>query len=134
MSEENEKKSNLIPWKPGQSGNPKGRPKLSDEEKKLRKLSKEQFKEIGDMIVNGKVEELFGIMEDPDATVLQKLVARGLQEAYEKGNWAVVNLLLDRLIGKVKEEVDVNLPRPTVVKFKDGLEIVMGATKDEEKE
>lgn len=123
---------NLKPFKKGISGNPSGRSPLSPEEKKLRKMTKEQFKEVGDLIVNGKWDELEDVESDPNATVIQRMVCKALIVAHGKGDWHTVNLLLDRLIGRVKEEIDISLPKPTVILLGDGKEIILGAKKGDE--
>jgi hypothetical protein len=114
---------NLKPFKPGQSGNPGGRPSISPEEKKYRSLSRKQFSEMGSLIVTGNWEELQSVEKHPDSTVLEKLVAKVLLDAHKTGNWGVVNSLLDRLIGKPTENVQLSYLR-RVVKKLDGSEVV----------
>lgn len=118
-------------FKPGVSGNPSGRPKLTEDEKRLRKLTKEQFKEIGDIIVSGNTSELDELIHDPKATVLQVAIATAMRAAIEKGDLGNVEILLNRLIGKPKEELEVTGITPTVIKLSNGEELVLGTKKEE---
>lgn len=129
-----DKNKNLKPWKKGDpSPNPGGRPKLSDAERKLRHSTKEQMKEVGDMIVNGSRVELVHILDNPhEYSELQYQIACALKVSSEKGDWFTVDKILDRLIGKVKDEIDVSLPKPTVIQLENGVEIVLGAKKGDE--
>lgn len=122
------------PWKPGDpSPNPSGRPKLSDAERKLRRSTKEQIKEIGDIIINGSRVELEHILDNPgEYSELQYQIACALKVSAEKGDWFTVDKILDRLIGKVQEDVAISLPRPTVIDFGEGREIILGAKKGDD--
>ena len=73
-----------MPFKPGQSGNPNGRPKRSVEEAAL-----EQFRSH---FRNGNI----GVVID----ALQKQAARG--------NVQAIRLVLEYLLGKAPQEVDLN--------------------------
>lgn len=104
---------NLKPWKPGESGNISGRPKTPEEIKKLRKLSAKEFIDIADMVVRGSWSELEKIAKDKSETVLRVKLAKGiLDESYK-----TFDEILNRLIGKVKDELDLNLPKPTIISF-----------------
>jgi len=87
------------PFKPGQSGNPLGRPKGS---KNFSTLFEEAAKEVAEALNLGK---------KPDA-VLIELVKRGIREGLT-GNFDFFKDLIDRLYGKPKEpisfETDIKL-------------------------
>lgn len=111
---------NLKPFLPGQSGNPSGRPKVDPEIKKLRDLTKEQFKEIAEFIIQGDATTLREYKTRPGVTVLQQWIASVAITAIQRGDMASLDKLLDRLIGKVKEQVDLKVFRPTVVERLNG--------------
>ena len=77
---------NLKSWSPGQSGNPKGRPKGSKNKSTI-------FKEMLASKLNG------------DLTVEQELVTK-LYEAMQKGDLKAIDLILNGAYGKDKQVVD----------------------------
>ena len=101
-------KEHLIPYKPGQSGNPNGRPR------KYVSLLKEQgykVSEINDTIqamMSMDLEELKSVWDNPKATVLEKTIAAAMRKSLEKGSLYSLETLLTRVYGKPKETVDTN--------------------------
>lgn len=98
---------NLKPFKKGQSGNPKGRPK-----KYVLSLKQEGYKmtEINDTIqamVGMNVDELKKVYENDKATILEKTVAAALRKGLQKGDLANIETLMNRIYGKPKEKVDI---------------------------
>lgn len=93
-------------WKPGQSGNPGGRPADPPELKKLRHLTKQELVEIGNLIIKGSVEELKLIAQNPKTTVIQAMIASVAWRAIKRGDTQALDGILNRMIGKVKDEVD----------------------------
>jgi Family of unknown function (DUF5681) len=72
---------NLKPFKPGQSGNPNGRPK--------------------------KTQEIVDLAKDNSEKALKKLVAL-IDSSDDKVALAAANAILDRSVGKPKQSVDVD--------------------------
>ena len=101
-------KEHLIPFKPGQSGNPNGRPR------KYVSLLKEQgykVSEINDTIqamMSMDLEELKSVWDNPKATILEKTIAAAMRKSLEKGSLYSLETLLTRVYGKPKETVDTN--------------------------
>jgi poly-beta-hydroxyalkanoate depolymerase len=101
-------KEHLIPYKPGQSGNPNGRPR------KYVSLLKEQgykLAEINDTIqamMSMDLEELKSVWDNPKATILEKTIAAAMRKSLEKGSLYSLETLLTRVYGKPKETVDTN--------------------------
>jgi hypothetical protein len=114
-------KEHLIPFKKGQSGNPKGRPK-----KYVLSLKTEGYKmtEINDTIqamVGMNIDELKKTLENDKATILEKTVAAALRKGLLKGDLNNIETLMNRVYGKPKEKVDIttngnniNEPRYTI--------------------
>ena len=103
------RKSNLPPgsgFKKGQSGNPKGRPKdlLG---KKMRQLTAEEFAEIANLIIKGSIEELRAISKDESQSALRVMIAAVAVKTISKGDMDALDKLLNRLVGKVKDHVQV---------------------------
>ena len=96
-------KEHLIPYKPGQSGNPNGRPR------KYVSLLKEQgykLAEVNDCIqvmMSMTLDELKTVWDNPQATVLEKTIASAIKRSIEKGSLYSMETLLTRVYGKPKE-------------------------------
>lgn len=103
-----EKRGPGKPFPKGVSGNPGGRPQLSSEEKLLRRLSKEQLVEIGSMLVQGKMSEIKKVYNE-DSSGLRAVMASAILRAYDEGDWATLDKILDRLVGKVTDNVSVDM-------------------------
>lgn len=81
-------------WKPGQSGNPKGRPKGI---KYLSEMLREQLDQVPDTIDG-----------EPNIKTWRDLICDSILRAAVKGNQpAITKELLDRIEGKVKDKNDV---------------------------
>lgn len=99
--------ANIRPFAKGVSGNPLGG-KLHDPEiKAIKKLTKEELKEMGSLVLKNNLDALREIKDDPKASVLKVLVASVCIKAIAKGDMHSLDVLLNRLIGKVKEEIAV---------------------------
>lgn len=102
-------------FRPGISGNPAGRPKdvLG---KKMRQLTAEEFADIANLIVKGSIEELRAIAKDESQTALRVMIASVAVRIISKGDMDNLDKLLNRLVGKVKDVVQVsNIDGPQVV-------------------
>ena len=94
-------------WKPGESGNPKGRPK-----KPVLQMKVEGYKlaEINDTIqamCSMDLSQLKQIWDNPKATVLEKTIAAALRKSIEKGNLDSIETLMNRVYGKPNEKLDI---------------------------
>lgn len=95
-------------FKPGQSGNPNGRPR-----KFVSQLREQGYKlaEVNDTIqvlMAMDIEELKTVFENPKATVLEKTVAAAIRKGIEKGSLFSIETLLTRVYGKPKETQQVS--------------------------
>lgn len=86
----------------GKSGNPGGKSKADGELQAARNLSKEQLKEILNLIATHPREELQQIVDKHDTPFL---IEWTLVLAL-RADLAVWNAFMDRLVGKVKDEVE----------------------------
>ena len=93
-------------FKPGESGNPNGRPR------KYVSLLKEQgykLSEINDTLMallSMDLNELKEVFENPKATVLEKAVAGAIRKSIEKGSLYNIETIITRAMGKPKEQQD----------------------------
>lgn len=96
-------------FKPGQSGNPNGRPR-----KYVSFLREQGYKlsEVNDCIqvmMSMTLEELKAVWDNKDATVMEKTIASAIKKSIEKGNLDSIEVLLNRAFGKPKEPIEMNL-------------------------
>ncbi len=101
------REDNLRPWKKGQSGNPLGGKLHNKEIKKIKALTKKQLAEIGSVMLNGTVQDLDKLKKDKTQSVLKHMLASVAHNAVTNGDTNALETLLNRIIGKVKEEVFV---------------------------
>lgn len=95
------------PFPKGVSGNPLGGKMHNKELKAIRRLTAVEVAEIGGMILQNNLAALKAIAKDPDASVLKTMIASVAVKTIEKGDAHALDKLLDRLIGKVRDEIKV---------------------------
>lgn len=118
---------NLKPFSKGVSGNPNGRPALPSDVLKARNMNAIEFTRIINDFMRMSLEDVEKITQDKSETMLRKLLAHGFIHACA-GNKTWADLILDRSVGPVKNELNLNvLPKPTVIERRGGGEIEMGA-------
>lgn len=88
---------NLKPWKKGQSGNPKGRPRKPVS---ITSGLKEQL---------SKVPDFPDRRGDPNTKTWRDLIVDAILRGCLKGNHPLTKELLDRLEGKVTQPIDATL-------------------------
>ncbi len=100
---------NLKPFKKGEpSGNPLGGKLHNPEIKKIKALTEKELIEVGTFIVQGKMGELKALLKNPETPMLQAMVAGLAVKTMVKGDASAFNALMDRLLGKVKEQVQLS--------------------------
>jgi len=85
-------------YKPGQSGNPGGRPKDAIDRKKVDAIMN-KFSHLSRAQLEAKVNS-------PETTMLELMIASVMVRAVKDGDASRLNFLLDRSIGKVKDVVE----------------------------
>ncbi len=123
-----EKKVIGRPFQPGQSGNPNGRPPVSADVLRIRKLTNNEIKEVGSLLLAGRESDLEEMVKNSETPILKKWMANVSLMGLKSGDEKRLNAILDRIVGKVKDVVQVELPRPTIIERLDGSTIELGAT------
>lgn len=93
---------NLTPWVPGQTGNPKGRPKDL--------LTRDKVKQVLGRFAQLTKDELLDLSESGSTPALEAMVASVMLKAIEHGDINRFEGLLQRASGKVKDELEVTAP------------------------
>lgn len=96
------------PFKKGVSGNPNGRPRLPDEIKEARALTQSALHKTINELIHCSRDELALKLKDPQTTMLQLMIGSIISQATQKGDQLRLNFVLDRLIGKVKEDINLS--------------------------
>lgn len=83
-------------------------------------LKSTEFRQkVSDMMRFNKLQ-LEDILADPETDMLTLTAGKILYQAYFQGDHQRFSMLLDRLIGKVKDEVEIIIPKPTIIERLDG--------------
>lgn len=115
----------------GKSGNPGG---MTKEQAKVRHLTRETLKDLMNTLNSATHEDLQRILDNRETTALTMMWVKGYMNAISTGDLKQIELVMQRLVGKVKDELDVNI-KPFVIKRRDGSVVEMGARpKDEDDE
>lgn len=101
-------------FRPGVSGNPKGRPPISKEQRELRKLTIERYREIINIALTGNLEELKAYIQDADTPAIQVGVATALLKGIKNGDVTVLEHFAARLVGKIPDTINITSSNVTV--------------------
>lgn len=119
-------------FKPGESGNPGGRPKIEKELKAVTKLNQKSLAKVGRAFLSKDLSELETMHESGNA--LERWISGVIIEGIEKRDVSSLNTLLPWVVGKVKDELEVSLPKPTIIRRPSGEVVELGAKQSEEDE
>lgn len=114
-------------FKPGQSGNPGGRPKLPDDIKEARKLNQHELERIINKYLAMSRDQVKESISSPTTPMMELMVASIVAQAAQKGDHQRLDFVLNRLVGKVKDQIEVTQVTPFVIKHTTGEQTVLGA-------
>lgn len=104
---------NLTPFKPGESGNPNGRPRkmvsqvIEDlGEAGIEHVTKQQVQGAIEALLNCQRQDLIKYAEDESHSILIRIVARHMIKAGDSDR--VFNWLLDRAFGKPEQKTELS--------------------------
>lgn len=92
----------------GQSGNPNGRPLLPEELKKAYKLTQKDVMEKLTKYLHKDMDEIEKIATSKSSLAMDAIVCKVIHEANKRGDEKRLDFLLNRIIGKVDNTVNLN--------------------------
>lgn len=95
------------PMVKGETRNPKGSSAKARNVGKIRALTAAQVAEIGSLILTGTRDDLTAVGADPGAPFIQVWFAGLAIKSLQKGDASIFKAILDRIVGKPKESVEV---------------------------
>jgi uncharacterized protein DUF5681 len=108
-------------FKPGQSGNPGGRPKLPEDVREAKRLTQAALERtLNDFLFMDR-EALQARLKEPSAPMIEVIIGSIIAKAATGSDQMRLAFLLDRMIGKIKEPAqDLNfnfslLPRDQLI-------------------
>lgn len=128
------KKKPMNQFKPGECGNPNGRPPLPEHVRKIKALNSKLFVEIANEYLFLTPNQLDHLIERDDLPAINVAMARFISQCAANGSFYDLNRLLDRLVGPVKQVAEVSTMKPFIYRDLDGGQIVMGYKEQEEEE
>lgn len=108
-------------FKPGQSGNPNGRAKEPKEIRDARKLTKAEFTKIVTKYLFMSRDQIKEDVHSKDKNMLDLLVGGIVMKAVQKGDDKLATFLLDRVIGKVKDNLELDVSESLHTRIVDAL-------------
>jgi hypothetical protein len=73
----------------------------------VKRLTQDELIEVGTLLLKGNMQDLLLEMENPNCSIIKMLVGSVTQRAIQRGDMTAFNGLLDRLVGKVADRVEV---------------------------
>jgi single-stranded DNA-specific DHH superfamily exonuclease len=101
------KKTGGKDFKPGESGNPKGRPALPGDVREARRLTRIEFEKTINRFLFMTLDQITEHLNDPATTALDQLVGRIVANAIRNGDHLRSEFLLSRTIGKAADAADL---------------------------
>lgn len=114
------------------AGHNTGRPRNPPEINKAASLSKTQFLAKLNEYLNLSFNELTEIVKNKDLPMIDHWVGRIALHGATKGDERRLDFMANRLYGKVKETVDLNVKaRPAVIHLPDGMKVELPVGEEE---
>jgi hypothetical protein len=125
-------KSGGKDWVKGQSGNPKGGIGLPKDVKDARKLTAIEFTRLASEFLYATKDVLQNKLKDPAATMLELMIAGIIAKATSEQDYLRASFLLDRILGKPKQNEEQPQIKPVIITTRDGTKIECGMKQTED--
>lgn len=100
----------------GRSGNPEGGRAHNPALRALKKLTIETYREAIEQVMTGNLAQLQDTIKNPESTALQVGIATAFLKAIKNGDYAVVERIAERIVGKIPDELNVKNTTAMTVK------------------
>lgn len=100
--------SRTYNWKPGQSGNPSGKPKLPEHLRLIKDFTPSEVSRYIAKYGRSTMEDLILTESDPDSPIIERIFSRMFRQAFDGKSEAALptlKFLLDRSIGKIPDVI-----------------------------
>lgn len=125
------KKTGGRDWKPGESGNLNGAPGYPKDIRESRKLNQQELERTINRLIYLTPAELRAVLDNPP-TMFEQVVGNIIALAGEKGDHQRLEFILQRMIGRVTDKIEVQT-KPFIVRNPDGTpSVVLGSKLEEE--
>jgi len=104
-----------------------GRPILPLDLKGVKPLSEDVYKRMYTKYLEMPLSDLTARIEEKTLPALEHLFAASIKAAIDTGNLPGLRDGFDRTLGKVKDSLEVTMPKPLVIRRLNGDEIVLTA-------
>lgn len=92
-------------FKPGWRGGPGPKPSISNE---VASLTRAEMQNIGKLLLQKDYDGIRDIKNDPTESMFRVMLASVCLKVVERGDMHALDILLNRLIGKVRDEIAVH--------------------------
>lgn len=107
MANKNAKPPKHAQFKKGQSGNPAGGRLHNPVTKALKNLTIETYREVIQLVLTGNVAAIKAMVEHPSTPAIQVGIATAFMKAIKNGDYAVIERIAERIVGKIPDELKV---------------------------
>jgi len=94
-------RKNLKPVQPGEIRNPLGGRAHNPEKRRIRAITEETLKDVVELALISDLKGLEAIIRNPETPAIKVGVATSLVKAIRKGDWRILEAIIERLTGKV---------------------------------
>lgn len=120
------KKTGGRDFEAGNPGGP-GRPKIPEDLKMARRLNKLELEKLLNKFLFMTPDEMTQRIQSSDVTAIEAMIGSIIIKAVKDGDQQRLNFILERLIGKVKDQIDLTVVKPFIIKRPNGELVEMGA-------
>jgi hypothetical protein len=106
------KKTGGRDFKPGESGNPAGRPPMSPDVRAARRVNQYEFELICNRLFFLSYDEVRAVAKAKETPALERMMAKLIALACATGDERRIEVLLTRTIGKVETKVQAGQTKP----------------------
>ena len=93
--------------KKGETKNPNGRYAGNTIKNALARLTLDTYRDVINVVIGGDLASLKAMVTDPKSTALQVGIATSFIKAIQRGDYAVIERIAERIVGKIPERVQV---------------------------